>query len=175
MVEENQPRIIDTVECECGTDISNNEGYSFNGRLFCKECYFKEGKLGPMHEQYKECHNCGQTVHVFTIRCSNCNSPVHETGTISTKKPIRTSVILTYGILSLIIVVSALTIPGFSDKGLLAWVSTLFGMIFAVHGLLGVMFFFVPFGFKTLYKLNAFLLGFSETALGFFLLSWPKL
>ncbi|MBU1240651.1 hypothetical protein KKF84_21035 [Myxococcota bacterium] len=161
--------------CTCGKEILPDEGYTFNERVYCAKCYFKESKLGPLHDQYKKCGNCQTPVHIFTIKCPQCHQPVHETGTISVKKPIRTSVILTYGIIALIIVVTALTMPTFSDKGFLAWFAVIPGMLLTVHGLLGLMFFFLPFGFKTFYRFNAFLIGLIELGLGGFLVIWPKL
>jgi hypothetical protein len=114
-------------------------------------------------------------VHTFTIRCQHCQTQVHETGTIRIQKPVRSSVIMAYGIIALFLVVMAFTIPGFSDKGFLSWVATVFGMAIALHGLLGLMFQFLPFGFKNLRHMPAFLIGFIETAIGISLLLWPIL
>ncbi len=161
--------------CICGKEILPDEGYTFNERVYCKKCYFKESPLGPMHAEYVKCNSCGREVHRYTIKCPDCHQPVHATGTISVRRPIRTSVILTYAIIALITVVTALTMPTFSDKGLLAWFSVVPGMFLFVHGLLGVMFFFLPFGFKTIYRFNAFLLGLLEAGLGSFLIIWPRL
>ncbi|MGM0596394.1 MAG: hypothetical protein ACQES9_05080 [Myxococcota bacterium] len=173
MTEENSATQI---ECaECGKKIAPNKGYSYDERVYCKDCYFKDSKFGPLGDQYKECPECGNKVHVFTIKCANCGTQIHKTGTIRAKRPVKTSVILAYGILALIIIVSAFTVPGFSNKGILAWISAVSGMLIALHGLMGVMFFFLPFGFKTIYKFSAFGGGLLETIIGLYLLVWPKL
>ncbi len=160
---------------KCQKPIADGEIFSLANNPWCKSCYFEAGEHGPLSEQYKKCPKCGQDVHTFTIRCQQCQSPVHETGTIRIQKPIRSSVIMAYAIIALVLVVMAFTIPGFSDKGFIAWIAALCGMGIAVHGLLGLMFQFLPFGFKTLRQSHAFLAGFAETALGLFLLLWPKL
>lgn len=166
----------ETILCfKCSKQISASETYSFSGNPLCRECFFEHPELGPMESQYKKCPKCGEIVHQFTIRCPHCHTPIHETGTIRIQKPIRSSVIMAYGIIALIIVVMAFTIPGFSDKGILAWMLAISGMAVMLHGLLGVMFRFWPLGFKTFNGATAFLGGFLESALGFYLLLWPKL
>ncbi len=160
--------------CSCNESFPRDDGYSFNERLYCNACYFKESTLGPLAHQYKACNSCGRQVHIYTIKCPDCGAPVHETGTISVRRPIRTSIILAYAIIALIVVVTGFTMPTFSDHGFLAWLSVVPGMAFMVHGLLGVMFLFLPFGVTTLYRLNAFLLGLMETALGAFLILWTR-
>ncbi len=160
---------------KCQISLSEGEVFSFSGNPWCEKCYFAESPNGPMGTQYKNCPKCGQDVHTFTIRCQNCQTPIHETGTIRVKKPIRSSVIMAYGILALVFVVMAFTIPGFSDKGFVSWISVFFGLIFALHGFLGLMFRFLPYYFRNLTAGPAFLVGLAESALGIFLLLWPKL
>lgn len=160
---------------KCSKPTASSETFSFAGNPLCRECFFENSELGPMASQYKKCPQCGTTVHEFTIRCPQCHMPIHETGTIRIQKPIRSSVIMAYGIIALVVVVMAFTIPGFSTKGILAWLSAIFGMVVLLHGLLGVMFRFWPLGFKMLNGASAFLGGFAEAILGFYLLLWPKL
>ena len=160
---------------KCQKSLAVDEIFSFSGNAWCESCYFADNEHGPLGDQYKKCPRCNEPVHVFTIRCQNCQAPVHETGTIRIKKPIRSSVIMAYGIIALILVVMAFTIPGFSDKGFIAWIATIFGMAIAAHGFLGLLFQFLPFGLKTLRQMPAFLVGLLETSLGLFLLLWPKI
>ncbi|MBU1413062.1 hypothetical protein KKC22_16250, partial [Myxococcota bacterium] len=101
--------------------------------------------------------------------------PVHETGTIRIQKPVRSSFIMAYGIIALILVVMAFTIPSFSDKGFISCIVAVLGMGITLHGLLGLSFQFLPFGFKTLRQMHAFMVGFLEAGAGLFLLLWPIL
>ncbi len=160
---------------KCSRALSPDETYSFSGNPLCRDCFYEKSELGPMADQYKKCPRCDTTVHLFTIRCPQCHAPIHETGTIRIQKPIRSSVIMAYGIIALVLVVMAFTIPGFSDKGLIAWLAAIFGMAVMLHGLLGVMFRFLPWGFRTVNGAGAFMAGLAESGLGFYLLLWPKL
>lgn len=165
----------ESISCfQCAKPTKSDEIFSFSGNPLCRECFFAN-EYGPMSAQYKKCPQCGETVHQFTIRCPHCHAHIHETGTIRVQKPIRSSVIMAYGIVVLVLVVMAFTIPGFSEKGFIAWLAAITGMLVAVHGLLGVMFNFLPLGWRTLHGMAAFLSGFLESVLGLFLLLWPKL
>jgi hypothetical protein len=160
---------------KCQKPITGDEVHSFAGNPWCHSCYYTGGELGPLADQYKKCPKCGETVHNFTIRCQRCQTPTHETGTIRVQKPIRSSVIMAYGIIALILVVMAFTIPSFSEKGWISWIAAVFGLAIAGHGLLGVMFQFLPFGLKTLRQTPALLVGLLQTLVGGLLLLWPIL
>ncbi|MBU1511800.1 hypothetical protein KKD52_15715 [Myxococcota bacterium] len=160
---------------KCQKSLSAVDVFSFSGNPWCESCYFEAGEQGPLTEQYRKCPKCGQTVHTFTIRCQNCQTPVHETGTIRIQKPVRSSFIMAYGIIALILVVMAFTIPSFSDKGFISWIVAVLGLGITLHGLLGLSFQFLPFGFKTLRQMHAFMVGFLEAGAGLFLLLWPIL
>ncbi len=160
---------------KCQKPITGDELHSFAGNAWCASCYYAAGELGPLAEQYKKCPRCGQTVHNFTIRCQHCQTPTHETGTIRVQKPIRSSFIMAYGIMALVLVVMAFTIPSFSDKGWISWIVAVVGMAITVHGLLGVMFRFLPYGLKTLRQTPALLVGLAQALAGMALLLWPIL
>jgi hypothetical protein len=160
---------------KCQSEVNAEEYYSFGGQEFCNKCYFEKDELGPFASQYKTCPHCQTKVNVFTIRCFKCNTQVHETGTISTKRPTSSMVIMIYGLVALILLIAAFTIPTFSDKGPISWFSTIAGLALAAHGLLGFFFFFLPFGFFQLDRFKAFGFGTIEAAIGLYLLMWPKL
>jgi hypothetical protein len=159
---------------KCEVSLSDDY-YSFNDQKFCKKCYFVSGKLGPMHEQYKPCKGCGETVHIFSIKCSSCGILVHETGTIRSETPIKSAVILAYAIISVILLVTSLTIPLYSSLGFVAWVISIVGFLISLHGLLGFLFWFLPFGFVTIKRFTAFSIGTVELLLGVFLVILPKI
>ncbi|MBN2723702.1 MAG: hypothetical protein JXR95_06495 [Deltaproteobacteria bacterium] len=165
----------ENLRCTCGTKLMEENTYSYAGIPKCKTCFFEEGKDGPMQKQYKKCPSCSHNVHTFTIKCPKCGVLIHETGTITVRRTIKSSFVIAYGLILLILFVSAMVIPGYSDKGWVAWPMTIGGFALAGHGLLGLVFFLLPFGFKTLNNLSAFLLGLSETAIGLFLLILPQL
>jgi len=165
----------DQICYKCQKPITDDEVHSFSGNPWCRSCYYTGGELGPLAEQYKKCPKCGETVHNFTIRCQHCLTPTHETGTIRVQKPIRSSVIMAYGIIALIMLVMAFTIPGFSDKGWISWIASVIGCAIAAHGLLGLMFQFLPFGLTTLRRTPALLVGLAQTLVGGLLLLWPIL
>jgi len=163
----------DNLKCTCGKEITLENTYSFGGISKCKDCFFKEGSQGPLQEQYKKCPSCSTDVHTFTIKCPKCGAQIHETGTITVRRTIKGGMVMAYGFLVLVLLITALVIPGQTKAGWIAYPITLGGFALSVHGFLGVLFFMLPFGFKTLNNLTAFLLGFAEAAAGVLIMILP--
>ncbi len=160
---------------ECTRELGEDETYSYGGKTYCKDCYFK-GQYGPLTDQYMTCPNCGTTVHMYTIKCPKCHTHIHQTGTIKSRTPISMGRIAAYLLISLLVVVIAFSLPSVSYKGTAAYLTATLGTILSVHGLFGPFFTFLPFGIYTLEnRLLAVLLGALETALGLYLVAWPML
>lgn len=165
----------DNLKCTCGAELTADNTYTYAGISKCKKCFFEAGDHGPMTSQYKNCPKCSTEVHTFTIKCPKCGSQIHETGTITVRRTIKGSFVLAYGLLMLVLLVTALVIPGHSGKGFVAWPMTIGGLAISAHGFMGPIFFMLPFGFKTLHSLGAIGVGILEAAIGLFLIFLPML